>query len=92
MTLTIEFAPEVEAGLLAQAQAEGMDVANYVQTLVSGQVLTKKAADFSQPARELSFKQRRQNLQSWAKSHASNSIVLSDEAMSRESMYGDDDR
>lgn len=30
MTLTIEFAPEVEAGLLAQAQAEGMDVADYV--------------------------------------------------------------
>lgn len=92
MTLTIKFEPEIEAGLLAQAQAEGMDVSDYVQTLVSGQVLAKKAADFSHPPHELSFEQRRRNLQAWTKSHAGNKVVLSDEAMSRESMYGDDGR
>jgi hypothetical protein len=89
MTLTIQFPPDLEAGLLARAQAEGLDVSEYVQNLVRGQILAKTSADFSRPAHELSSEQRRQNLQAWAKSHAGSTVVLSDEDMDRESIYGD---
>jgi len=92
MTLTIQFPPDLEAGLLAQARAEGLDVSDYVQNLVRGQILAKTSADFSRPAHELSFEQRRQNLQAWAKSHAGNTVVLADEDMERESIYGDHGR
>ncbi len=34
MTVTLHLKPEVEAGLLAQAQASGMDLEDYVLTLV----------------------------------------------------------
>jgi hypothetical protein len=34
MTVTIELPPDIEAGLLAQARAEGMNVSDYVQNLV----------------------------------------------------------
>lgn len=38
MTVTIELPPEMEAGLLAQAQAQGLDVADYVQHLVRREI------------------------------------------------------
>jgi hypothetical protein len=34
VTLTLHLKPEVEAGLLAQAKASGMDLEDYVLTLV----------------------------------------------------------
>jgi hypothetical protein len=89
MRLTVEFTPDIEPGLLAQAEAEGMDVSDYVQNLVRKQVLAKTSADFSLPAHGLSNEQRRQNLRAWAKSHAGNAVVLADEDMERESIYGD---
>ena len=89
MTLTIQLPPEIEAGLLAQARAEGLDVSDYVQNLVRGQILAKTSPDFSRQAHELSPEQRRQNLQAWVKSHARNTVTLPDEAMERESIYGD---
>ncbi len=38
MTVTIELPPDIEAGLLAQAQAEGLDVADYVRNLVRKEI------------------------------------------------------
>jgi len=70
-------------------RAEGLDVSDYVQNLVRGQVLAKTSSDFSGPAHELSAEQRRQNLQAWVKSHAGNTSVLPNETMERESIYGD---
>ena len=43
----------------------------------------------SRPANDLSAEQRLQTLQDWAKSHAGNTIVLADDDMERESIYGD---
>jgi hypothetical protein len=34
MTVTIDFPPDIEAGLFAQARAQGIDVADYVRNLV----------------------------------------------------------
>ena len=38
MTVTLNFNPEVEAGLMAQAQATGMTLEHYVQKLVEKEV------------------------------------------------------
>ncbi len=92
MTLTIQLGTEIEAGLLSQARAEGIDVSDYVQNLVRDQILAKTSADFSRQAHELSVEQRRQNLQAWAQSHAGGTVVLADEDMERESIYGNHGR
>jgi hypothetical protein len=42
MTVTIKLPPEIEAGLLAQAQ--GLDVSDYIENLVRGQVIGAGAA------------------------------------------------
>jgi len=39
MTVTLHFKPEVEAGLLAQAQLAGMTVEQYVLSVVEGMTL-----------------------------------------------------
>jgi hypothetical protein len=38
LTVTLHLRPEIEAGLLAKAQASGMDVERYLQTLVEQEV------------------------------------------------------
>jgi hypothetical protein len=39
VTVTLTFRPEVEAGLLAKAQARGMDLQEYLQAIVEQEVL-----------------------------------------------------
>ena len=41
MNVTLNLPPDVEAGLLAQAQAEGLAVSEYVQNLVRGQLAVR---------------------------------------------------
>jgi hypothetical protein len=53
MTVTIQLPPELEAGVVAQARAEGLDVSDYIRNLVRGPVLAKTSADFSLLAPEL---------------------------------------
>ena len=45
VTVTLNFKPDIEAGLLAQAQASGMTVEEYLLSMVEGVVLpaTQKA-------------------------------------------------
>jgi hypothetical protein len=45
MTLTLHLRPEVEASLLAQAQASGMDLEDYVLTVVEEAALTLAPKD-----------------------------------------------
>ena len=91
MTVTIELPPDIEAGLLAQAQAEGLDVADYVQNLVRREVVSTTSSA-SRPARELSSEEWLREFHSWVDSHADNTVALPDEAMERESIYGDHGR
>ena len=89
MTVTLELSPEVEAGLLAQAQAEGLNVSDYVQNLVRERISTR-AAGASLPAYELPPEEWVRQFEVWTRSHAGRNLpVLSDEAMSRESIYAD---
>ena len=43
MSFTIELDPDMEAGLLARAHAEGLDVSGYMQNLVRSQIAAKAA-------------------------------------------------
>jgi hypothetical protein len=89
MTFTIELPPDIEAGLLARAQAEGLDVSRYVQNLVRSQIAAKAAlvAGLSDPD-DLSPEEWVREFKAWAHSHdADNLPILSDEAISRDSIY-----
>jgi hypothetical protein len=79
MTVTLKFKPEVEAGLLAQAQASGMSVEEYVLSVVEGTVLPAVKNGLSPEERAAAF-------EAWSARHRP-TAPLSDEAVSRESMY-----
>lgn len=81
MTVTLNLRPELEAGLLAQAQARGMSVEEYVLSVVEGAVLAVTPI-------KLSSEERARAFEAWSANHGV-SPPLSDEAVSRESMYGD---
>jgi len=79
MTVTLNFKPEIEAGLLAQARTSGMTVEEYLLSLVEGVVL---------PGAEhaLSPEQRAAAFEAWSANHRA-TPPLSDYAVSREAMY-----
>ena len=87
MAVTIKLPPEIEAGLLAQAEAQGLDVSDYIENLVRGQVMGRESG-ITASAHTLSPEEWIREFKSWAHSHdADNLPILSDEAISRESMY-----
>jgi hypothetical protein len=89
VTVTIELPPEIEAGLLEQAQAEGLDVNHFVQNLVRNRIATSTMITPSGPD-ELSPEEWVRELNAWSQSHAHDNLpVLSDEAISREWIYED---
>ena len=79
MTVTLKFKPEVEAGLLAQAQASGMSVEEYVVWVVQGMVLPAVKHGLSPEERATAF-------EAWSAHHRP-TPPLSDDAVSREAMY-----
>ncbi|HXW13969.1 MAG TPA: hypothetical protein VEN79_05615 [Terriglobia bacterium] len=79
MTVTLKFKPEVEAGLLAQAQASGMSVEEYVLSIVEGTVLPVAEKGLSPQERAAAF-------EAWSAGHRP-TPPLSDDAVSREAMY-----
>jgi hypothetical protein len=91
MTVDLELPPDIEAGLLAQAQAQGLDVSRYVQNLLREQVLARaNTTAASHPAYDLPPEEWIREFRAWAHSHtADNFPILSDEAIGRESIYED---
>ena len=79
MTVTLKFKPEVEAGLLAQAHANGMSVEEYVLSVVEGTVLPAVKNRLSPEERAAAF-------EAWSARHRP-TPPLSDYAVSREAMY-----
>lgn len=85
MTLTIELSPEREAALQAQARALGLSIEEWLlhlaeQHIPSGSIAHLQKTDPVEWARRF---------RAWADSHGPSTPVLSDEAMSRESIYPD---
>ena len=79
MTVTLKFKPELEAGLLAQAQASGMTVEEYLLSMVEGVV-------FPGAQKALSPEERAAAFEAWSANHRP-TPPLSDYAVSREAMY-----
>jgi hypothetical protein len=79
MTVTLTFKPDVEAGLLAQAQAAGMTVEQYLLSMMEGVVLPA-APNMPSPG------QRAAAFEAWPANHRV-TPPLSDHAVSREAMY-----
>jgi hypothetical protein len=79
MTVTLKFKPEVEAGLLAQAQASGMSVEEYVLSVLEWTVLPAVKNPLSPEERAAAF-------EAWSARHRP-TPPLSDYAVSREAMY-----
>jgi hypothetical protein len=82
MTVTLKLTPEIEAGLLAQAKASGMTLEEYLLSLVEASVFSGKQA--------LASDERASAFEAWSASHRA-TPPLSDDAVSREAMYGDRD-
>jgi hypothetical protein len=78
MTVTLTLKPDVEAGLLAKAQAAGLTVERHLLLMVEAAVLPV--------ATSTSPEQRAAALESWAAGHRATPL-LSDYAISREAMY-----
>jgi hypothetical protein len=86
MTVTIELPPEMEADVLAQAEAEGMPVGEYLQRLLRGRVSAGSGKSTLSPEEWI------RRFEAWLASHSGNTVVLPDAAMEREAIYGDHGR
>ncbi len=79
MTVTLHLAPEIEAGLVAQAQASGMTVEEYLLSVVESAVLAPSQKGLSAEERAAAF-------EAWSAGHR-HTAPLSDYAVSREGIY-----
>ena len=85
MTVTLNLPPEKEAAFKAQAQARGLTLEQW---------LLDVADQYAQPAsvahlQKTDPEEWARFFDAWVNSHNPNTPVLSDEAMSRESIYPD---
>jgi hypothetical protein len=85
MTLTLELSPEREAALKAQAQARGMSIEQWLVDLTEQLAPSTSIAHLQ----KTNPKEWARHFDAWVNSHDPNTPVLSDEAMSRESIYPD---
>jgi len=79
MTVTLKFKPEVEAGLVAEAEAKGVTVEEYILSMIESVVSPAAAKTLSPNERAAAF-------EAWSAQHRPTPI-LSDYAISREAMY-----
>jgi len=79
MTVALNLKAEVEAGLLAQAKANGMTLEEYLLSMLEGLAVSAKQKDLSSQDRAAAFEK-------WAAGHRP-TPDLSDYAVGRESIY-----
>ena len=85
MTVTLDLPPEKEAVFKAQARARGLSLEQWMLDLAVQSVQPVSIAHLQKTDPQEWARQFRD----WADSHDPNIPVLSDEAMSRESIYPD---
>jgi hypothetical protein len=85
MTVTLDLPPDKEAAFKAEARARGLSLEQWMLEIAERQVQPVSIAHLQKTNPEEWFRQFRQ----WSDSHDPNIPVLSDEAMSRESIYPD---
>ncbi len=80
--MNVTLPPEVEQAYLAEAQAKGVPIDDVVRDVL---IAMKPVV----PA-ELSPEEWVREFKAWTRSHSTDNLpILSDEAMSRDSIYGD---
>lgn len=82
-TITIDIPDEQVAALAAKAKAQGLTLEDWFR-----QVAAEEAGP-AQSAKKTDFKEWERKFDEWINSHDSNKPVLSDEAISRDSIYQD---
>jgi hypothetical protein len=81
MTVTMELKPEIEARLREQAAAQGVSIEVYIQRVLESITAEPKP---------ISPEDRSRRFEEWMKGHSYIKVPpLSDEAISRENIYGD---
>jgi hypothetical protein len=78
MTVTLDLKPEIQAGLMAQAQSSGKTLEEYLVSMVEGAVGSIQAV--------MTAEQRATAFEAWSASHRQ-TPPLSDYAVSRDSIY-----
>jgi hypothetical protein len=86
MSVTLELSPETEAALNARAQAQGLSLQQWLTQMVVQLAPPKPSAYHLQTTNP---KEWARQFREWADCHDPNTPVLSDEAMSRDSIYPD---
>ena len=85
MNLTIELSDSQAAALKAQAEAQGLTVERWFQKIAENHVPPESIAHLQ----NTNPKEWARRFHEWAESHDRTTPLLSDEAISRESIYPD---
>ena len=88
MTLTLELPKELETALKAQAQAHGMTLEGWLERIAAERV-PPKATKPTSLQDELTPEEWVRQFDAWVDGHDRTTPLLSDEAISRESIYPD---
>ena len=81
MTVTIQLPSDIEADLVDQARDHGLELPQYVERLLRGQVSRRAGSALSPAERAAAWRESTRGLP--------HTPPLSDDAISRESIYGD---
>jgi hypothetical protein len=85
MTVTLNLPPEKEAAFRAQAQARGLSLEQWMLEVADQHVQPVSIAHLQ----KTDPKEWARHFDAWVDSHNANTPVLSEEAMSRESIYAE---
>ena len=85
MTITLQFKPEVEARLIAQAAAKGLSLDTYLESVIEESLINQKQTSFYQTATDQEWNSALMDLIN----SASFTVAppLADTAVDRESIY-----
>lgn len=86
MAINIELRPDLEQRLAEQARAQGMTLSSYLESLLGNGPGVGPDAQEARSAEEWS-----RELGRWAEEFPGQSPLLSDEAISRDSIYDDEE-
>ena len=85
MTITVTLPPEKEAAFKAEAESRGLSLEEWMLDIAGRSIPTSSLADLQRT----SPREWARHFDTWVDSHDVNTPVLSDAAMSRETIYPD---
>ncbi|MGG6270575.1 hypothetical protein ACQ4M3_38315 [Leptolyngbya sp. AN03gr2] len=89
MAITLELSPETETRLIAQANAQGISVEQLLKNTIEVLLATSSSTGFNTRTNSDATEEWVRAFTDWANSHSTDTPLLSDQAVSRESIYRD---